>query len=92
MCSVDLNSQLGGIHVQAHFVSLCPLSSLWRLRSGDDRRNSRLSDFPKHRVGYASTECSYVASKSGEDVNGKYSVRTESTKVTAGYADDCRPK
>lgn len=49
-------------------------------------------DFPRHRVGYASTECSYVASKSGEDVNGKYSVRTASTKVTAGYADDCRPK
>ena len=49
-------------------------------------------DFPRHQVGYVSTECSYTANKSGYDVNGKYTVHTESTKVTAGYADDCRPK
>ena len=46
-------------------------------------------DFPRYPVGYAQTECTYAANSSGKDQNGVYSVRTDSKKVTEGYAANC---
>ncbi len=48
-------------------------------------------DFPRYPLGYAQTECSYVADSRGKDQNGTYTVHVDSMKVTEGYADDCRP-